>query len=187
MIKAWKNQWLCPKQMEFHRPYTHIQSDLFTQHPVRHIFSALGSAEHVDKLRHWPWRRRHHSTVQLQNPHAIFALSYQHLIPHLLCIMQTIAYSIMTCPPVNPHRLESAPSVILWLIMNAEWGLASRLTEGLTAWGTLRWWRSFPQLSVPLHSHIEMAKWISRLSCCKEPFHTSSVYAGYLWLQPAHH
>lgn len=57
--------------------------------------------------------------------------------------------------PRQPASFGERPGVIPWLIMNADWRFASWLTEGLTVWGMLHWWWSFPQLPVPLHSHVE--------------------------------
>lgn len=101
-------QSLCLKRIEFHTPNTHIQSDAFTQHAVRCIFPALGSVEHVDNLNRWPWCRHHHLTVIIAEPSCNICASHQRLIPHLLCIMQTIAYSIKTCPP-STHIVWRAP------------------------------------------------------------------------------
>lgn len=48
------------------------------------------------------------SAESQKKPHAMFVPPYHWPIPHLPRIMQTIAYSIRTCPPVNPHGLEGA-------------------------------------------------------------------------------
>lgn len=122
--------------------------------PVRFIFSALGCVKHVDSPSRCPRHHHQHLTVTTAEPSCSICALYQRLIPQQLCIMQTIAYSVMTCTP-STHIIWKAPRCNS--VINNECRVrVSRLTERRAdCLGNATLMKVFPQLSVPLHTHIE--------------------------------
>lgn len=112
-----------------------ISSTECTQQPVRHI-----------SLLQVLWNKATLYSCNVKTPMQYLCLHIS--ASFLICCASCRQLHILSwVVPRQPTSFGEHLSVILWLIMDAEWGLARWLTEGLTVWGTLRWWRSFPRLS----------------------------------------
>lgn len=109
-------------------------------HPIRFIYTAPTQTHFLCSQfcgAHWqssalPRCCRRRLTVITAEPSCNICASYQSLIPHLLCIMQTIAYSILTCPP-STHIVWRTPQCNS-VINNGCRVRVSSLTDWLKGW-----------------------------------------------------
>lgn len=127
-------------------PWVNDVKHLFIYHLARYIFSALDSVKRLDNIQHCPNAAEYSCNI---------CASYQCLIPHLLYIIQTTAYSVTT---LQTH--------IIWIVIQCNSVINNEcwLTEGLTVWGMLHWSRPF--LCCQCSTEELQSKWIRRHRLC---------------------
>lgn len=160
-VGEWKykiNQWPGLKLIAFHTPNTHIQSDVFTQHPVRYIFSALGSVLTPHRWPPTPPSSFDSNKCKAMMQYLRF-ISAWYLTCCALCRQLHILSRLVPLQPTSfvERRCNSVINIECRVRMSA-----------LTVW--MHWWRFFLGCqylyTLTICNHVYMTKGKSRRGFC---------------------